>query len=161
MVVKSDTLERLLTEAEAPHSERLDGVVIGVLVGLSGATEPVVVYPGCPAEAGSRARLATPLALEDVGRQVALVFEDGDPHRPIVIGRLLNPGAVPAAKALPVAVEMDGKRLGFEAKEQIVLRCGQASIHLTKAGKVIIKGAYVSTRSSGVNRIKGASVEIN
>src|SRR5262245_64405214 len=129
-------VELLLTEVEVPHSERLDGVVIGVLVELSGATEPVVVYPGCPVESGIRARLATPLAREDVGRQVALMFEDGDPRRPIVIGRLLNPGAVPAGKLLPVAVEMDGKRLVFEAKEQIVLRCGQASIHLTKAGKV-------------------------
>ena len=31
----------------------------------------------------------------------------------------------------------------------------------TKAGKVILGGAYVLSRSSGVNRIKGGSVQIN
>lgn len=47
------------------------------------------------------------------------------------------------------------------AKEQLVLRCGKASITLTKAGKVLIKGSYVLSRSSGVNRIKGGSVQLN
>jgi hypothetical protein len=32
---------------------------------------------------------------------------------------------------------------------------------LTHAGKVLIRGAYVLSRSSGVNRIKGGSVQIN
>ena len=60
-----------------------------------------------------------------------------------------------------VEVDADGERLVVSAKEQIVLLCGQASITLTKAGKVLIQGTYVSTRSSGVNRVKGASVQIN
>ncbi len=47
------------------------------------------------------------------------------------------------------------------AKEQLVLRCGKASITLTRAGKILIKGSYVLSRSSGVNRIKGGSVQLN
>jgi len=47
------------------------------------------------------------------------------------------------------------------AKEQLVLRCGKASITLTKAGKIVIDGAYISCRSSGVYRIKGGSVQLN
>ena len=47
------------------------------------------------------------------------------------------------------------------AKEQIVLRCGKASITLTSAGKVIVQGAYLSNRSSGVLRLKGGSVQLN
>ena len=31
----------------------------------------------------------------------------------------------------------------------------------TRAGKVLVRGAYVSSRSSGVQRIKGGSVQIN
>jgi hypothetical protein len=42
-----------------------------------------------------------------------------------------------------------------------VLHCGKASITLTRAGKVIIRGEYVLARSSGVNRIVGGSVQIN
>ena len=30
-----------------------------------------------------------------------------------------------------------------------------------RAGKVLIRGAYLLSRSSGVNRIKGGSVQIN
>ena len=49
----------------------------------------------------------------------------------------------------------------LSAQEEIVLRCGKASITLTKAGKVLIEGAYVLSRSSGVNRIRGGSVQLN
>ena len=49
----------------------------------------------------------------------------------------------------------------FTAESEIVLRCGEASITLTRAGKVLIRGTYLLSRSSGVNRIKGGSVQIN
>ena len=86
------------------------------------------------------------------------MFEDGDPSRPLVIGRLLSQAMAPE----PVAsVQLDDQRLELRAEREIVLRCGKASITLTRAGKVIIQGAYLSSRSSGVNRIKGGSVQIN
>jgi hypothetical protein len=89
---------------------------------------------------------------------VALMFEGGDPAKPIVVGVLQRPGR-PEPK--PMDVEVDGDRLVFSARNEIVLRCGKASITLTRAGKVLLRGAYVSSRSSGVNRIKGGSVQIN
>ena len=49
----------------------------------------------------------------------------------------------------------------LKAQQEIVLECGKASITLTRAGKVLIRGAYLLSRSSGVNRIKGGSVQIN
>jgi hypothetical protein len=49
----------------------------------------------------------------------------------------------------------------MSATDQMVLRCGKASITLTKEGKVIIQGAYVSSHSAGVLRLKGGSVQIN
>ncbi len=49
----------------------------------------------------------------------------------------------------------------IEGKEMVVIKCGRASITLTAAGEVLIRGAYVSSRSSGVNRLKGGSVHIN
>lgn len=42
-----------------------------------------------------------------------------------------------------------------------MLRCGKASITLTRSGKIILRGTYISSRSSGVIRIKGGSVQIN
>ncbi len=84
------------------------------------------------------------------------MFERGDPHRPIIMGLLQPPSARPAVQA-----ETDGEKLVFSADKEIVLRCGEASITLTRAGKVLIRGAYLLSRSSGVNRIKGGSVQIN
>lgn len=74
-----------------------------------------------------------------------------------------------AAKATPAAEPTpDGavspaipERIELVAEQEIVLRCGDASITLTKAGKIVLRGAYVLSRSSGVNKIKGGSVQIN
>lgn len=68
----------------------------------------------------------------------------------------------PEAPAAPERVlERNGERLVFEAEQEIVLKCGRASITLTRAGKILIRGAYLLARSSGVNRIQGGSVQIN
>ena len=55
----------------------------------------------------------------------------------------------------------DGRRVEINAEQEIVLRCGEASITLTRAGKILIRGEYVLSRSTGVNRIQGGAVEIN
>jgi hypothetical protein len=60
-----------------------------------------------------------------------------------------------------LSATVDGKQVVLEAKDEIVLRCGQASITLRRNGRIVIRGTYVETRSSGVNRIKGGSVQIN
>jgi hypothetical protein len=60
-----------------------------------------------------------------------------------------------------VEAHVDGQRVTLEGSDEIVLKCGQASITLRRNGKVIIRGTYVETHSSGVNRIKGGSVQVN
>jgi hypothetical protein len=95
--------------------------------------------------------------------------EGGDPHWPIIMGLIQHPKRMPSTSPerissetqKPIDAEVDGERLVFTAKKEIVLRCGKASITLTHAGKVLIRGAYLLSRSSGVNRIKGGSVQIN
>jgi hypothetical protein len=91
----------------------------------------------------------------DQGAAVALMFELGDLGRPCVLGRMAD-GAAP-----DVAITRDGDRLVLRAEQEIVLQCGDASITLTRAGKVLIRGAYVLSASTGVHRILGGSVEIN
>lgn len=144
-----------------PSSTRLDGVVIGVLLDVPQSAGPVVAFPGCPSETGIVASTTTSLVREDIGCQVALMFVAGDPSRPLVIGRIQRLPA-PAAEPAQVAIaHLDGERLELSAEREIVLRCGKASITLTREGKVLIKGAYLSSRSSGVNRVRGGSVQIN
>ena len=86
-------------------------------------------------------------------------------RRPIIMGVLqAHPLPAPAGNPTPqqlVSVQADDDRLVLSAEREIVLRCGNASITLTRAGKVLIKGAYILSRSSGYNKIKGAAVDIN
>ena len=91
------------------------------------------------------------------------MFEDGDPLRPIVMGVLRQNDEGWPLQEPPGQVECDadGQRMIVSAREQLVLRCGKASLTLTKVGKVLIEGTYVLSRSSGVNRVKGGSVQLN
>lgn len=101
-----------------------------------------------------------------------LALEDGDVTRPILVG-LIQPALRPNPQAEPAGqdseggakgqktVELDGERLLLSAEKEIVLRCGDASITLTRAGKVLIRGAYLLSRSAGANRIQGGSVQLN
>lgn len=153
------------SETKLPTGARLrpiHGVRVGILVGMrDDGDTPLIVYSGQPDSAALPARAAIDLHGAHIGRDVVLAFEDGDPRRPIVLGCLHQQTAPLAASPGSVEVDTDGERLLVCAKEQLVLRCGKASITLTKTGKILIQGAYVSSRSSGVNRIKGGSVQLN
>lgn len=139
--------------------DRLDGVSVGVLLGFNARGEPLVVFAGNPQDAAVPACTTASLQATDVGGEVALLFEDGDPTRPVVIGRLLRRSVEPLAPVVDVV--RDGERLELRAQQEIVLRCGKASITLTRAGKVLIRGGFISSWSSGAHRIKGGSVHLN
>jgi hypothetical protein len=147
--------------APAPVRQPIAGAVVGTLVGFAdaGAT-PLVTYPAQPGTAALLARATLDLHGAHIGRPTVLVFEDGDPCRPIIVGCVKDERAAPLEPG-QVEVDVDGQRLLVSAKDRIVLRCGKASITLTKEGKLILQGEYVSSLSSGVLRIKGGSVQIN
>src|SRR5262245_52523221 len=65
----------------------------------------------------------------------------------IVLGVLATTPAPPVSEA-----RVDGKKVLLTGEQEVTLQCGKASITLTSAGKVLIKGEYVLSRSSGVNR---------
>jgi len=148
--------------ATAGHADnpQFDGTVVGKLAGISESGEPLVHFGKMPAGSAIPARLVVTISLQDVGRQAVLLFENGDPLKPILMGLLREPLPV-GSEDSPVEVRLDGESLNLTARQEIVLRCGKASITLTRAGKVLIRGAYLLSRSSGANRIKGGSVQIN
>lgn len=138
-------------------------VRVGELVALAdeGRT-PLVTLPADASVTAARARSVVDLHSAHIGRQVLLAFEGGNPTQPIVLGLLRGEEIQPQPEGVGnVQLDVDGERLVVGAKQQLVLRCGKASITLTKAGKVLIEGAYVLSRSTGVNRIKGGSVQLN
>lgn len=137
------------------------GPLIASLIGLVGDDKtPMITYAG--GKGSLAARSLVPLDGCDVGKDVLLLFSEDSPDMPIIVGSLEIPkGSIRTAAATPPVITADGQRVIVKAEKQLVLQCGRASITLTQSGKVIIDGAYVSSRSEGVNRIKGASVDIN
>ncbi|MDM0117233.1 DUF6484 domain-containing protein [Variovorax sp. J22R133] len=157
-------LQQLLAGPSALHRrENLPSVVVGELIAIAdeGCT-PLVLFAGQHGTAAVRARAVIDLHGAHIGQSVVLMFEDGDAMRPVVMGVLRQAEGWPL-REVPAQVEVDvnGDRMIVSAKSELVLRCGKASVTLTKAGKVLIQGSYVSSRSTGVNRIKGGSVQLN
>jgi len=152
---------------ETSHDKRITGIVIGTLSEAQEGKRPMVYYQGIPAGNPLPAISTENLSNVKSGREVALGFVDGDPALPIILGLIQKTGEQeqPAPQELPedpiVNVKIDGDRLTLSAEREIVLQCGKSSITLTREGKVILKGAYLSTHATGVNRIKGGSVLIN
>jgi hypothetical protein len=146
---------------------------IGRIVGVSPEGSPLVEFEGIargvPAVTMVAAARPTFEQAAERQQQVVLLFDGGDPLRPIIAGfvaavsqpaagRELLDGTLPE---LPDIVMVDGKRVCIEGKDEIVFRCGESSITLRRNGRIVIKGAYVESHSEGTNRIKGGTVEVN
>jgi hypothetical protein len=167
---------KIVRKYSVPTVDTVRGHKVGRIVALT--DEGWLVECGAPS-GGVLAR--TTLTLDSAamreaaeqGRDALLVFEGEDVMKPIVIGLLApapsaSPEVVPApptgqpTKPLnPLVALVDGKRVVIDAQDEIVLRCGEASITLRRNGRVVVRGTYVETRSRGVNRIKGGTVQIN
>ena len=167
-IVREQTfsLEELLEQTAEPTVDTR-GVFVGKIVGSrdDGLWLVEISGLGCIA---SRSFVA--ISAADIGRDAAVMFERGELASPLVMGLMHAPEAsvdfkpvdpLPGEEHEHVQASLDGERLVLAAEREIVLQCGRASITLTSAGKVLIRGAYVSSRSTGVNRIHGGSVQIN
>ena len=157
-----DLLAREAAAGAMPAATPGPAVRTGELLALADGGGTALVRLAGDAGAALHARVAVDLHGGHIGHGVVLAFDEGDPLRPIVMGVLRGTPGWPMADApAQVEVDADGERLVVSARAQLVLRCGKASITLTRAGKVLIQGAYVSSRSTGVNRVKGGSVQLN
>lgn len=160
-------------------------VVIGELVGLSSTGEPLVDFIMNRQAQPLIALSTVSLTQRHVGRKVALMFLDGSLRKPLVVGLIYSPleeiienfelaaiqkdaldrnadfqsssGNIGADSDMHV----DGRKVVLEAQEEVVFKCGDASITLNKSGKISIRGKYILNRATGVNRILGGSVQVN
>jgi len=177
--------DELLEEQPKPAPTIAPGeIILGELLGFNDVGEPQVIYPG--ADGNVLSAISTiAITHEHKGRQLALLFTDGDFSKPVIIGLIYNPlldilnnvefvtdeqednesqtkePDTAVDNVSPNTAYIDGNRVVLEGKEEIVLKCGDASITLTKAGKILIRGKYLLNRSTGVNRIMGGSVQVN
>ncbi|RUW89323.1 DUF6484 domain-containing protein [Mesorhizobium sp. M7A.F.Ca.US.010.02.1.1] len=135
--------------------KRIEGVIIGVFLGFDDEA-PLVVFPGNVRETAVRARSLAEMSSDMIGSEVALLFEDGDVGRPLIVGRIVEPSRKPRAQ-----VKRDGEQVRIVGEERIELRCGKATIIMEKDGHIIIRGTYVTSHASATNRIRGGSVNLN
>ena len=141
---------------------RFPGVVIAELVAMKDGCTPLVLCQQRNGPVVMTAGSVVDLHGASIGKRVALMFNGGDPAKPIVIGVLRDTEGRSLDRAPGhVEVEGDNERLIVSAKNHLVMQCGKARIILTKEGKIVIQGTYVLSHSSGVNRVKGGSVQIN
>jgi len=92
---------------------------------------------------------------------LVLLHRPGNWHEWLVSHCVVGGTESASQQETKVEVQVDKKRLELEAQDEIVLRCGKASITLRRNGRVVIRGAYLESRSDGTNRIKGGNVQIN
>lgn len=131
-------------------------VHVGEIAGAAPGGEPLVfVAGGRPIAARTVWMPVAPDWSRCVGLRVALGFVGGDPEQPIVLGLLDAPPAAPAAAVREAPVRR------IEGKDELLLECGKARISLRADGRIEIRGGYLISRSSGPNKIKGATVDIN
>jgi hypothetical protein len=136
--------------------ERIEGVVIGIFLGFD-SESPLVVFPGNPSETAVPARTLTELTSAAIGAEVALLFQDGDPLRPLIVGRIVEP----SRRSSAAQVIRDGESVTITGQERIELRCGKATIVMEKDGHITIRGTYLTSHASATNRIRGGSVNLN
>ncbi len=149
------------------------GVRVGKVVSVDEGGNVLVDFPGnalgpVAARFTGSTRITTLRRAATDGREALLLFENNDPNRPIILDVMhslldeitAQSGLVLEAQKLDDVV-VDGKRIVYSAKEEIVLRCGKASVTLQKSGKIVIRGTHLVSASSGPNKIKGASVALN
>ena len=158
-----------LTESISPAGATVSQV--GRLAGMNNQGDILVEFDG---QGPIAARLVAGFdrkelgKVENKGQEALLLFEQGDPQRPIIIAlmenlieSLISFGNSEEMTERPEAALVDGKRVIIEAENEVILRCGKGSIQIRKDGRIIIKGTDVLSRSSGRQRVRGASVSIN
>ena len=136
------------------------GAVTGELAGFNELDgSPLVTSPhhATPVPARSVVELLPAMA----GRPVVLMFDGGDPSRPLVMGVVHSPrpgaeGVVPAD-----ALAARPRTLVLEAQDEIVLRNRHAKIRLTADGDIEVTGTSFTTRTQRLLRLLSPLIKLN
>lgn len=141
-------------------NETLPGSYICTLI--CSDEEFYITHPSDPKKLVPVTSSTTDINISHNNAQVLTIFDGGNPAKPVVTGVIKQIKPETGLKQnLSVRNSENNETLRFEADQEIVFKCGKSSITLTRAGKVLIRGAYLLSRSSGANRIKGGSVHLN
>jgi hypothetical protein len=137
---------------------QVPGVVSGEIIGVDAAGRPLVGWNGIAAVAAQAVWTSNAPPWDCIGARVLIGFVNGDESQPIVLGLLEPPRTQERTDA---RAEKTPDILRVHAGRELVIECGEAKISLRKDGRIEIRGTHLISRSSGPNKMKGASVFIN
>ena len=110
------------------------------------------------------------------GTEVLLAWTDESANLGVILGAIGPVEVRPEASELaPEAIVLPGaeasssrealrivhREIVIEAGDGLTFRCGEASIRITRDGKIVIRGEHILSRAQGTQRIKGGSIAIN
>jgi hypothetical protein len=150
-------------EFAALSADRVVAPAVAQLHGFDVSGRPLLSMPAVLSGEIVAARTTVSLRRSMIGSDLLVLFEGNDSRLPVIVG-VMQATAVaedPMPHRPATRIQVDDEQQIIEAEREIVLRCGAASITLTRAGKVIIKGNYILSRSTGYNKIKGAAIDLN
>jgi hypothetical protein len=165
-------------DAESHSTQNTQGgLLIGKITALNDQGNPMIAYDEQTKRSPVEALTTVPLTSASIGQEVAISFAQNRGGTPIVMGvirRMLDDvlnlntsmnapetAEVPDTQSIKPEILVDGNKLALSAAEEITLRCGKASITLTKAGKILIKGEHMLNRTSGAYKVKSGSIQLN
>jgi hypothetical protein len=155
----SSLIDEMLEQPVPQQSSReMEGLFIATLVEFEDDGSPVVAIADAEYDYVAQS-LCTPATLS-IGCQCAIMFHAGNPENPVIIGVLQQPVIVLGASE-SLSVNQDPDRIDIQSESEINLHCGKAHLRMTSEGLVEIRGRKVVSHSTGLNRIRGASVKLN
>jgi hypothetical protein len=163
--VAGSTLQVLLERDSPQHNlpSQVDGLMIGTLHHIDDAGF-AHVQPNNLKEGPFPAISMVPLEHEDMGStQFVLGFQDGNPRKPMILGRVWRPATDAPTVPEPAGTHSESppQRVVLQAGEELELRCGDAVILLQADGRIQLRGRYITSHAEAGQRIRGGSVQIN
>lgn len=150
-------------QIKTSRNEVFNGVLIGWINGFDESGSPLILIPGF-IDAPIAARSLCTVQTKNLNQQCALMFESGDLNKPLIMGLLqqtvlsLKSDSIQTDDAL---LDKPTVAKSFIATEEILFQCGDASLRLLKDGQIELRGSLISSHSTGLNHIRGASVKLN
>ena len=145
------------------EQKQQNGLHTGYIAEIDDQGYPLVMIDGQQATAIKAQFLCPPEQLTP-NAQCALMYQEGLQNMPVIMGVFQNPIIALSGDGFTQTPASNGEKQThkkIEANQSIMISCGKASIALSQDGRVEIRGTSVVQHSTGLNRIRGASVKIN
>lgn len=157
LATRTFTPTAALGETLTGHLDGIDGEGRVLFLPEAGGRSPFPVAIGLPIPDAALVKAAR------TGARALALRVSGPGERWVLVGLLRERVGEKARDAAPGQLEItvDGETVRIEAQHQIELRCGRSKLLLRKDGRVVLSGSYVLTKSTGPNKIKGATIALN